>query len=73
MPAPLPHAHRRLARPPPLLPSIAQERIARLEAQCKAKHDAAESSIEEQLRDKVGGGGGWASLFPQLRVLGRAS
>ncbi|KAI7843287.1 hypothetical protein COHA_003119 [Chlorella ohadii] len=29
-----------------------QERIARLEAQCRAKHDAAESSIEEQLRDK---------------------
>ncbi|EFN59885.1 hypothetical protein CHLNCDRAFT_49321 [Chlorella variabilis] len=29
-----------------------QERIARLEAQCRAKHDAAESSIEERLRDK---------------------
>ena len=28
------------------------ERIARLEAQCRTKHDAAESSIEEQLRDK---------------------
>ena len=29
-----------------------QERIARLEAQCRIKHDAAESSLEEQLRDK---------------------
>ncbi|KAL4427452.1 hypothetical protein ABPG77_000741 [Micractinium sp. CCAP 211/92] len=29
-----------------------QERISRLEAQCRARHDAAESSIEEQLRDK---------------------
>lgn len=29
-----------------------QERIARTEAQCKIRHDAAESSIEEQLRDK---------------------
>lgn len=29
-----------------------QERISRLEAQCRARHDAAESSIEEQLRDR---------------------
>ena len=35
-----------------MVPPALQERIARLEAQCRAKHDAAESSIEERLRDK---------------------
>lgn len=40
--------------PPRIYPPIPklQERIARLEAQCRTKHDAAESSIEARLRDK---------------------
>lgn len=44
---PAPHTLPARVVAPPL-----QERIARLEAQCRAKHDAAESSIEERLRDR---------------------
>ena len=36
----------------PAAPRAHQERTARLEAQCRAKADAAESSIEARLRDK---------------------